>query len=99
MSIDQLNAADVQIFDRFYFKRVAKAGEAAKPKQAAAGKAGTGTAKGSDEPLFQETVRETGLNRCLVEMTYIRDQCSWVHADEKEAATGLFLLTRAGRRR
>jgi heterodisulfide reductase subunit A len=30
------------------------------------------------EPLFQETVREAGLNRCLLEMVNIRDQCSWV---------------------
>ena len=39
------------------------------------------------EPLFQETIREAGLNRCLVEMVNIRDQCSWVHAHEKEEAT------------
>lgn len=39
------------------------------------------------EPLFQETIREAGLNRCLLEMVNIRDQCSWVHAHEKEAAT------------
>jgi heterodisulfide reductase subunit A len=39
------------------------------------------------EPLFQETVREAGLNRCLLEMVNIRDQCSWVHAHEKEEAT------------
>jgi len=39
------------------------------------------------EPLFQETIREAGLNRCLLEMVNIRDQCSWVHANEKEEAT------------
>ncbi len=39
------------------------------------------------EPLFQETLREAGLNKCLFEMVNIRDQCSWVHAHEKEAAT------------
>jgi heterodisulfide reductase subunit A len=39
------------------------------------------------EPLFAETVREAGLNRCLLEMVNIRDQCSWVHAHEKEEAT------------
>lgn len=39
------------------------------------------------EPLFQGTLREAGLNRCLIEMVNIRDQCSWVHAQEKEAAT------------
>lgn len=39
------------------------------------------------EPLFQDTLREAGLNKCLVEMVNIRDQCSWVHAHEKVAAT------------
>jgi len=39
------------------------------------------------EVLFQETLRESGLNKCLVEMVNIRDQCSWVHMYEKEAAT------------
>lgn len=39
------------------------------------------------EPLFQDTLREAGLNRCLVEMVNIRDQCSWVHMHEKGAAT------------
>ena len=39
------------------------------------------------EPLFQETLREAGLNKCLFEMANIRDQCSWVHMQEKEAAT------------
>jgi heterodisulfide reductase subunit A len=39
------------------------------------------------EPLFQETIREAGLNKCLIEMVNIRDQCSWVHSHEKNAAT------------
>ena len=39
------------------------------------------------EPLFQDTLREAGLNKCLVEMVNIRDQCSWVHMHEKEEAT------------
>ena len=39
------------------------------------------------EPMFQETMREAGLNRYLFEMANIRDQCSWVHMEEKEAAT------------
>ncbi len=39
------------------------------------------------EPLFQETLREAGLNRYLFEMANIRDQCSWVHMREHEAAT------------
>jgi heterodisulfide reductase subunit A-like polyferredoxin len=39
------------------------------------------------EPLFQETIREAGLNRYLFEMANIRDQCSWVHMNNKEEAT------------
>ena len=39
------------------------------------------------EPLFQETLKEAGLNRYLFEMANIRDQCSWVHMREHEAAT------------
>ena len=39
------------------------------------------------EPLFQETIQEAGLNRYLFEMANIRDQCSWVHMHEPEAAT------------
>jgi heterodisulfide reductase subunit A len=39
------------------------------------------------EPLFQETVRNAGINRYLFEMANIRNQCSWVHPDEPEAAT------------
>ncbi|MEE9419636.1 MAG: FAD-dependent oxidoreductase, partial [Desulfatiglandaceae bacterium] len=39
------------------------------------------------EPLFQETLRDTGLNKYLFEMANIRNQCSWVHASEKEEAT------------
>ncbi|AFM26895.1 FAD-dependent oxidoreductase [Desulfomonile tiedjei] len=38
-------------------------------------------------PLFQETAREAGLNRYLVEMANIREHCSWVHMQEKEKAT------------
>ncbi len=39
------------------------------------------------EPLFQETLKDAGLNKCLFEMVNIRDQCSWVHANEPDAAT------------
>lgn len=38
-------------------------------------------------PLFQETAREAGLNKYLVEMANIREHCSWVHMSEKEMAT------------
>ncbi|NHJ19789.1 MAG: CoB--CoM heterodisulfide reductase iron-sulfur subunit A family protein [Candidatus Lokiarchaeota archaeon] len=39
------------------------------------------------EPLFQETIREAGLNRYLFQMANIRDQCSWVHMNQPEKAT------------
>ena len=39
------------------------------------------------EPMFQETLKEAGLNPNLFEMTNIRDQCSWVHMNEPEKAT------------
>ncbi|MFZ5632439.1 MAG: FAD-dependent oxidoreductase [Bacillota bacterium] len=40
------------------------------------------------EPMFQETLKEAGLNPNLFEMANIRDQCSWVHQSEPEKATG-----------
>ncbi|MFC2014228.1 FAD-dependent oxidoreductase [Chloroflexota bacterium] len=39
------------------------------------------------EPLFQDTIREAGLNKYLFEMANIRDQCSWVHATHMPEAT------------
>ena len=39
------------------------------------------------EALFQETCQEVGMNKYLFEMVNIRDQCSWVHMGETEAAT------------
>jgi heterodisulfide reductase subunit A-like polyferredoxin len=39
------------------------------------------------EPMFQETIREMGLNKYLFEMTNIRDQCSWVHMHQPVEAT------------
>jgi heterodisulfide reductase subunit A-like polyferredoxin len=39
------------------------------------------------EPLFRETLREAGLNPYLFELANIRDQCSWVHSNEPQAAT------------
>ncbi|WP_088186613.1 FAD-dependent oxidoreductase [Desulfosporosinus sp. FKA] len=39
------------------------------------------------EPLFQETLKEAGLNAHLFDMANIRDQCSWVHMNEPEKAT------------
>ena len=39
------------------------------------------------EPLFQETLKAAGLNKYLFEMANIRDQDSWVHQGDPEAAT------------
>ncbi len=39
------------------------------------------------EPLFQETIRDAGLNKYLFEMANIRDQNTWVHMDDPEKAT------------
>jgi len=39
------------------------------------------------ELLFQNCIREAGLNQYLLEMANIRDQCSWVHMQEKRKAT------------
>ncbi len=39
------------------------------------------------EPLFQDTLREAGLNLALIEMANIRDQCAWVHPDAPDKAT------------
>jgi heterodisulfide reductase subunit A-like polyferredoxin len=38
-------------------------------------------------PLFQEVLREAGLNQHLLAMANIRNQCSWVHSDEPDVAT------------
>ena len=39
------------------------------------------------EPLFQETIRDAGLNKYLFEMANIRDQNTWVHMKEPDKAT------------
>jgi heterodisulfide reductase subunit A-like polyferredoxin len=41
------------------------------------------------EPLFQENLRQVGLNKYLFEMANIRDQDAWVHQAEPEKATAL----------
>jgi len=38
------------------------------------------------ERLFQETVRQAGLNKYLVELANLRDQDTWVHRDQPEVA-------------
>ncbi len=39
------------------------------------------------EPLFQDAIRQAGLNPYLFEMANIRNQCSWVHSSDRAAAT------------
>ena len=39
------------------------------------------------EPLFQQTLKEAGLNPYLFELADIREQCSWCHAGMKDIAT------------
>jgi heterodisulfide reductase subunit A len=39
------------------------------------------------EPLFRAVCEEAGLTGSLFEMANIREQCAWVHADERERAT------------
>jgi heterodisulfide reductase subunit A-like polyferredoxin len=37
--------------------------------------------------LFQDSLRAAGLNSALFEMANIRNQCSWVHSHDRQAAT------------
>ncbi len=39
------------------------------------------------EALFQDTIREAGLNPFLLEFISIREQCSWVHMTDRDRAT------------
>ena len=39
------------------------------------------------EPTFRQCVSEAGLNPYLFEMANIREQCSWAHLHDREAAT------------
>jgi heterodisulfide reductase subunit A len=39
------------------------------------------------EPLFQDTIREAGLNKQLFELAGIREHCSWCHKGQNEVAT------------
>jgi heterodisulfide reductase subunit A-like polyferredoxin len=39
------------------------------------------------EPLFQDAIRQAGLNPYLFEMANIRNQCSWVHPGNWDGAT------------
>jgi len=39
------------------------------------------------EPTFRQMLQTAGLNPYLMEMANLREQCSWVHMDEPDAAT------------
>lgn len=39
------------------------------------------------EPTFRHMMQEAGLNPYLLEMANLREQCSWVHMNDPEAAT------------
>lgn len=39
------------------------------------------------EPTFRQCVEDAGLNPYLMEMANIREHCSWVHMQDREAAT------------
>ncbi len=39
------------------------------------------------EPTFRQMVQSVGINPYLMEMANLREQCSWVHMQEPEAAT------------
>ena len=39
------------------------------------------------EPTFRQMLKKAGLNPYLLEMANLREQCSWVHMKEKDAAT------------
>jgi len=39
------------------------------------------------EPLFQDAIRQAGLNPHLFEMANIRNQCSWVHSSDWQGGT------------
>jgi heterodisulfide reductase subunit A len=39
------------------------------------------------EPLFQDALRQAGINPYLFEMANIRNQCSWIHSNDYEGGT------------
>jgi heterodisulfide reductase subunit A len=39
------------------------------------------------EPTFRQCLKDGGLNPYLLEMANLREQCSWVHSQDKEGAT------------
>lgn len=44
------------------------------------------------ERTFRNALRTAGLNQYLLEMANIREQCSWVHTNPKEATEKVYIL-------
>lgn len=51
------------------------------------------------ERTFRAALRMAGINQYLLEMANIREQCSWVHKDQKEATRKAMALVNAAVRR
>ena len=51
------------------------------------------------ERTFRSALRKAGLNQYLLEMANIREQCSWVHTDAREATIKAMALVQAAVRR
>jgi heterodisulfide reductase subunit A len=51
------------------------------------------------ERTFRRALQSAGLNQYLLEMANIREQCSWVHTDKKEATRKAMALVQAAIRR
>ncbi len=51
------------------------------------------------EPTFRKALQKGGLNPYFLEMANIREQCSWVHEDQRGATDKAAALTRAAVRR
>jgi len=51
------------------------------------------------EKTFRKMLQDAGLNPYLLEMINLREQCSWVHKDKKEATSKAKDLVRGGVRR
>ena len=47
------------------------------------------------EATFRKTCAQAGLNPYMVEIANIREQCSWIHKDKKEATEKAIILGRA----
>ena len=47
------------------------------------------------EPTFRKAAAKAGLNPYMVEVANIREQCSWIHKDRREATEKALILTRA----